>query len=342
LRFAVPDDGVTVVHDLVRGDVEFPNASIEDFVIVKSNGDPLFVLAVVVDDQDMAITHVIRAEEHLPTTPKQVLLWPALSDLPLPAYAHLPVLVNDKRQKLSKRRDRVAVEDYRDLGYLPEAMVNYLGILGWSPKDGREVLSAAELEEEFRLEDVNHSPAFFDEKRLAHFNGLYIRAMPVEEFVERCLEYRPPASVASWPPEHFDRAVFEQLAPLVQERVATLGEVASYVEFAFAHPFAVDADAYAKVIASDEGALPILAGALQRFAEVEFSAEALRAELVALAEESGRKLAKAQAPVRVATMGRTVGLPLFESLEVLGRARTLARVEDALGRARGAADRAAG
>jgi glutamyl-tRNA synthetase len=268
-------------------------------------------------------------------------LWPALSELPPPVYAHLPVLVNERRQKLSKRRDRVAVEDYRDLGYLPEAMVNYLGILGWSPKDGREVLTVSELGAEFRLEDVNHSPAFFDEKRLTHFNGLYIRALPVEEFVRRCLEYRPPPSEAIWPPEHFDLAAFERLAPLVQERVATLGEVPSYVEFVFADPFEPDGDAFAKVIASDEGAAPILAGALERFGRANFSAESLREELVALAEESGRKLAKAQAPIRVATMGRSVGLPLFESLEVLGRDQTLARLEDAIGRA-GAPGRVAG
>ncbi|HTW99572.1 MAG TPA: glutamate--tRNA ligase [Acidimicrobiales bacterium] len=346
LRFAVPDEGVTVVHDLVRGDVEFPNSSIEDFVIVKSNGDALFVLAVVVDDQAMGITHVIRAEEHLPTTPKQVLMWPALSDRPVPSYAHLPVLVNEQRRKLSKRVDRVAVEDYRDLGYLPEAMVNYLGILGWSPKDGREILSRGELEAEFRLEDVNHSPAFFDEKRLENFNGLYIRALPAEEFVRRCLDYRPPPEVAVWPPEGFDLAVFERLAPLVQERVETLSKVPGYVEFVFApEPFEPDEKDFAKVIAADSGAAELLAGAIERLAALDWSAEAIRAQLTELAEESGRKLAKAQAPVRVASMGRSVGLPLFESLEVLGRDRTLARLEAALRRAArrdGAVDGVAG
>jgi glutamyl-tRNA synthetase len=347
LRFRVPDEGVTVVHDVVRGDVAFPNASIEDFVVVKSNGDPLFVLAVVVDDHEMGISHVIRGEEHLPTTPKQILQWRVLwpGEAP-PVYAHLPVLVNERRQKLSKRRDRVATEDFRDLGYLPEAMVNYVGILGWSPSDGREVLSRDELVADFRLEQVNRSPAFFDEKRLAHFNQLYLAALPVEEFVRRCLEYRPSpeiaagAGIAAWLPARFDLGAFERLAPLVQERAHTLGEVPGLVEFLFADPFVVDPAAFAKVVVADAGAAAILRAALERFSSCRFEATALREELDAIAAESGRKLAKAQAPVRVATMGRTVGLPLFESLEVLGREATLARIESALDRA--VAERAAG
>ncbi|MDA8291795.1 MAG: glutamate--tRNA ligase [Actinomycetota bacterium] len=331
LRFRVPDSGVTVVHDVVRGDVEFANSTIEDFVVVKSNGDPLFVLAVVVDDVDMAITHVIRAEEHLPTTPKAVLLWEALGAGPLPVFAHLPVLVNEKRQKLSKRRDRVALEDYRALGYLPEAMRNYLALLGWAPADGREVLTVDELVEEFRLEDVNRSPAFFDEKRLAHFNGLYLRALPVEEFEERCAPFvAPPAT--PWPGGGFDAAVFSRLAPLVQERVATLGEVPALVGFAFADPFEVDEAAFAKAVAGDEGAEAILRASARALATGPWEAEPLKEALVGVADGAGRKLGKAQAPVRVATMGSTVGLPLFESLEVLGRDRTLSRIESALSR----------
>ena len=188
LRFKVPREGVTIVDDLVRGEVRFANATIEDFVVAKSNGDPLFVLAGVVDDREMRISHVIRAEEHLPTTPKAVLLWEALGvvELPLPYYAHLPVLVNEKRQKISKRRDRVAIEDYRAQGFLPEAMVNYLALLGWSPGDGRELFSLDELVSEFDLGNVNHSPAFFDQQKLLHFNGVYLRALSAEEFVERC------------------------------------------------------------------------------------------------------------------------------------------------------------
>ncbi len=331
LRFRTSDEGVTVVHDVVRGDVEFANASIEDFVVVKSNGDPLFVLAVVVDDLDMRISHVIRAEEHLPTTPKAVMLWDALGDGPPPIFAHLPVLVNDKRQKLSKRRDRVAVEDYRALGYLPEAMRNYLALLGWSPADGRELLSLAELVEEFRLEDVNLSPAFFDEKRLQHFNGLYLRALGSAELVERAAPFLSPP-VAPWPEDAFDQTEFDVLAPLVQQRVATLGEVPAMVEFLFASPFAPDEQAFEKAVMGDEGARGLLESARDAFASCEWDAADLKEALSAVADAAGRKLAKAQAPVRVATMGRLVGLPLFESLAVLGRERALERIEAAIAR----------
>lgn len=329
LRFRVPDEGVTTVRDVVRGEVEFTNATIEDFVVQKSNGDALFVLAVVVDDLDLRITHVIRGEEHLPTTPKAVLLWDALGDgAPLPVFAHLPNLVNERRQKLSKRRDRVAVEDYRDLGYLPEAMINYLALLGWAPADGREVLDRDELVELFRLEDVNRSPAYFDLKRLTHFNGVYIRSLDDEAFLRLARPFleRPEVAFSS----RIDEAVLERLAPLAKERVATLSEVPDLMAFAFADPFEVDPGAFEKAITKDETAPAILEGVLAGLDAVAFDAAGLRSLLEAVAESTGRKLNKAQAPVRVAALGRTVGLPLFESLEVLGKERVRQRLEAAL------------
>ena len=329
LRFRVPDDGTTTVHDVIRGDVEFANSTIEDFVIVKSNGDPLFVLANVVDDIDMEITHIVRAEEHLPTTPKAILIWTALGDHELPTFAHVPVLVNEKRQKLSKRRDRVAIEDYRALGFLPEAMRNYLVLLGWSPHDDRELLTVEEMIEEFRLEDVNKSPAYFDEKRLLHFNGLYLRAMTVDDFVDRALPFVR-ASGATWAENNFDLAVFTKMAPLIKERIATLGEIAAYVDFLFADPFAMDSIAFEKAIAKDDQAKEILRTVRDAFSSASFDHETLRETLTKIGEHFGRKLAKTQAPVRVATMGRTVGLPLFESLETLGRDRVLARIDQAI------------
>ena len=164
LRFRVPE-GTTVVRDTVRGDVEFENALIEDFVLLRGNGSPMFLLANVVDDLEMRISHVLRAEEHLPNTPKQQMIWEALGAT-APVWAHLPLLVNDQRKKISKRRDKVALEQYRDEGYLPEAMVNYLMTLGWAPK-GEEIQPWSQMEADFRLEDVNHSSAFFDLKKLA-------------------------------------------------------------------------------------------------------------------------------------------------------------------------------
>lgn len=329
LRFRVPDEGVTTVRDVVRGDVEFANSTIEDFVLVKSNGDPLFVLAVVADDIDMRITHVIRAEEHLPTTPKAVLVWDALGGPPLPVFAHLPVLVNDKRQKLSKRHDRVAVEDYREQGYLPEAMRNYLVLLGWGPPDQREVLTVEEMIDKFRLEDVNVSPAFFDEKRLAHFNALYVRALGAEDFVERTRCFLDTTTVP-WPPARFDAEMLVRLAPLIQERVVTLAEVIGFVEFLFDEPFVVDPSAFDKAIRRDDGAQAILEESRRLFQDGPWTAGALRETLTAIADHAGRKLRQTQAPVRVATMGTSVGLPLFESLEVLGRELTLSRIDAAL------------
>src|SRR3954454_8818478 len=182
LRFRTPDDGRTVVEDLIRGTGVTENTNIEDFVIARADGSPVFLLANVVDDATMGITHVIRAEEHLPNTPKQQLLWEALGNTP-PIWAHVPVVVNEKRQKLSKRRDKVALEDYRAEGYLAAAMKNYLMLLGWAPSGDREIVPWSLIEEEFRLEEVNTSPAFFDEKKLRAFNGEYIRALSVEEFV---------------------------------------------------------------------------------------------------------------------------------------------------------------
>lgn len=344
LRFAVPDEGVTVVHDLVRGDVEFANATIEDFVIVKSNGDALFVLAVVVDDREMRISHVMRAEEHLPTTPKAVLLWDALNSarpetsLPLPWFAHLPLLVNEKRQKISKRKgDRVAIEDYRAEGYLPEAMANYLALLGWSFADGREVFTREELIEAFRLEDVNHSPAFFDNQKLLHFNGTYIRGLQVTEFTERCRRWATETDSALGT-ALYDTPEWAELAPLVQERVAVLKEVPSYVEFLFAPEFVIDNTSWSKAVEADSEAVKLLLEVREAFSSSGpggWAAATLKGVLEAVAESHGRKLGKAQAPVRVATLGRTVGLPLFESLHVLGRDEVLRRLDAGIDRAGG-------
>ena len=217
LRFRTPDTGTTSWPDIVRGEVVYENSSIEDFSVRKSNGQPLFILANVVDDGDMAICHVIRGEDHVPNTPKYLLLWDALELGPPPLFAHLPLLVNESRQKLSKRRDKVALEDYRDEGYLPEAMFNYLALLGWSPRDDREILSREELIEEFRLENVKSSPAFFDQQKLASVNAAYFRALSPDEFVARAGEWLN----GRWAP----------IAPLVQERARTLAEVYSMVDF---------------------------------------------------------------------------------------------------------------
>ncbi|MEU0443717.1 glutamate--tRNA ligase [Streptomyces sp. NPDC006186] len=331
LRFRTPDEGETVVVDLIRGEPAFPNSAIEDFVIARGDGSPVFLIANVVDDLDEGITEVIRGEEHLSNTPKQQLLWEALGAKP-PVWAHLPVIVNEKRQKLSKRRDKVALEDYLAEGYLPEAMANYLMLLGWGPGDDLEIRPYEELEQMFRVSDVNTSPAFFDVKKLTAFNGEYIRALPEEKFIEACQRWlREP--YATWRPEAFDTGVFAQLAPLAQTRIAVLSEITKYVDWVFLDDAPEDEASWTK--AMKPGAEEIIKDARERYAAATWDADSLKTVLEEVAAAHGLKLGKAQAPVRVAVTGRTVGLPLFESLEVLGRERTLARLDAALAKLAG-------
>jgi glutamyl-tRNA synthetase len=318
LRFRVPE-GITVVEDVVRGRVEFDNVHIEDFVLVRGNGTPMFLLANVVDDVSMGITHVVRAEEHLPNAPKQQMLWSALGHDP-PVWAHVPVLVNEQRKKLSKRRDKVALEQYRDEGFLAPAMVNYLMTLGWAPAGDTEIMPWERIEQEFRLEDVNHAPAYFDLKKLSAFNGEYIRMMDVAEFTSAC---------DAWLPAEWDRDVFARIAEHVQTRVVTMADVAPMVDFLFLVDPEIDVSAWSKVM-SPAWAVPLLRDVIRAYVTVDWSAAALKSSLEDAMAPYELKLGKAQAPVRVAVTGRTVGPPLFESLEVLGRHETLRRLEAAV------------
>ncbi|HEY0519722.1 MAG TPA: glutamate--tRNA ligase [Ilumatobacteraceae bacterium] len=323
LRFRVPD-GETVVHDLVRGDVVFDNSTIEDFVLLRGNGTPMFLLANVVDDMEMRISHVVRAEEHLPNTPKQQMLWDALGQRP-PVWAHVPLLVNEQRKKLSKRRDKVAVEQYRDEGYLADAMVNYLMTLGWSPPGDEEIVPWSTIEATFRLEDVNHSPAFFDIKKLSAFNGEYIRMLSIEAFIAACQPFLHSEDVP-WPPERFDPAKFAALASVVQSRATTLSEVPGVVDFMFLDDPILDELAWEKTMATP-GAKEVLSETTDAYRNIEpWEASVLKETLEAIGERHGMKKGKAQAPVRVAVTGRAVGPPLFEALEVLGRDEVVRRL----------------
>jgi glutamyl-tRNA synthetase len=330
LRFRTPDEGRTRVVDLIRGEPTFENAKIEDFVIARSDGSPVFLLANVVDDMTMGITHVFRAEEHLSNTPKQQLLWEALGHEP-PVWAHVPVVVNEKRQKLSKRRDKVALEMYRDEGYLADAMRNYLMLLGWAPSGDREIVPWSVIEEEFRIEDVNPSSAFFDEKKLRAFNGDYIRALAPEAFVDACQPWLTgTATIAPppWTPGDFDPVVFAAAAPLAQTRISVMSEIVDYVDFLFLAQPRIDEASWTKTMR--DGATELLWAVHKGFGNVaEWTAQTLKATLEEIGAERGLKLGKAQAPIRVAVTGRTVGLPLFESIELLGRDRTLERVRRA-------------
>ena len=320
LRFRVPE-GETTVIDSVRGEVVFDNSVIEDFVLVRGNGTPVFNLANVVDDRLMGITHVVRAEEHLSNTPKQQMLWEALGHTP-PTWGHVPVLVNEQRKKLSKRRDKVALEQYREEGYLADAMVNYLMTLGWSAGDDVEIRPWSEIESLFRLEGVNLSPAFFDVRKLGAFNGEYIRMMTADEFAAEC---------ARWVPESWDGGRLSLIAPHVQPRLVTFSDLEGTVDFLFG-PVSMDEASWEKAMTT-EFAPALLAATRVAYADLpDWSADALKEALESVMEPFELKLGKAQAPVRVAVTGRTVGPPLFESLEALGREESLARIDAAISR----------
>ena len=321
IRFRVPEDGVVGWDDVVRGRVEFETANIEDFVIQRSDGSPMFLLANVVDDVDMGVTHVIRGEDMVNNVPKQLLLRRALGGpTDEVVHAHLPLLVDERRRKLSKRWGDVAVEHYRDQGFLPEALANYLALLGWGPPDGVEIRPMAEIIEQFRLEDVNKSSAFFDVKKLTHMNGTYLRQLG------------PDAFAAAAKPWGYDLSLVPaRLRAEVQERAHTLGEVPSLIDWLFLDEPAIDPDAWTKVMSTDVAGA-VLDGATAAFLDAAWEASELHARLAEVGERHGLKLARAQAPVRVAVTGRTVGPPLFESLEALGRDRTLARLRRARAR----------
>ena len=328
LRFRVPE-GKTVVHDLVRGEVEFDNATIEDFVLLRGNGTPVFLIANVVDDVLMKITNVIRAEEHLPNAPKQQMLFEALGEQ-VPSWAHVPVLVNEQRKKLSKRRDKVAVEQYREEGILAAAMVNYLMTLGWAPTGDTEIVPWETIVDQFRLEDVNHSPAFFDVKKLLAFNGEYIRMMALDDFIAAAEEVF--SRSASWPRERYRPAMCRARAPLVQTRVALIPDAIAMVDFLFLPEPPIDDDAFTKAFVS-EWAVPALRDIAAEFEACDFSAESLKAATERVGERHQVKLGKLQAPLRVAITGRQVGPPLFEPIELLGRQEVLRRIQSAITRA---------
>jgi glutamyl-tRNA synthetase len=322
VRFRTPDEGTVAFDDAVRGRVVFEASALVDFVIQRADATPTFLVANAVDDAEMRITHAIRGEDLLNTVPSVLLLMDALGYEHRPAYAHLPLLVDEKRQKLSKRRHSVAVEDYRDRGYLPEAFVNFLSLLGWGPPDGEEIRPLERTVEEFRLEDVTKSGAFFDVAKLDHVNGEYLRRLAVDDFLERTTPF---FQARAWPPGTPGWEAYEALAPLVQERAVTLADAPDMVDFVFLEAPQFDETAWRKVMGTDTAG-DLLAAAIAAFETCAWDAQTLHATLGEIGERFGLKLGKAQAPVRVAVTGRSVGPPLFESLEVLGRERTLERM----------------
>lgn len=328
VRFKVPEQGETSWDDLVRGEVRFDNANLEDFVIARADGSPTFFLANCIDDHEMGVTHVIRGEDLLNVTPKQMLLRAALGFEGQPEQAHLPLIVNEQRKKLSKRRDDVSLLDYRDRGYLPDAMFNYLALLGWGPPDGVEVRADAkeQFPPMFRVEDINAAPAGFDPKKLLHVNAEHLRALSPDAFVAVS---RPFVAEMPWA-DRFEGAVFAEIAPEVQTRVETMAEVPGYVDFLFLEdPEIVEADWDKAMV---PGAAAWLDAEAAGLAEWDFDPTTLHERTFALAEELGANRRKFQAPIRVALTGRRVGPPLFESMALLGREEVIRRLSAARSR----------
>ncbi|HSO53628.1 MAG TPA: glutamate--tRNA ligase [Actinomycetes bacterium] len=323
VRFRLPDEGQTVVEDLVRGTVVFDNETLTDFVILRANGVPTYHFSAVFDDVDMAVTHVIRGEDLFPSTPRHIHVFRALGRTTPPAFAHLPLIVGADRRKLSKRRDKLSIQEFRDAGYLPEAMVNYLALLGWSLDDHTELFSLADLERLFSLERVSRNPAAFDTKKLDALNGHYLRQLDPADFAARAL----PFVAAAYPAP--DPALLAQAAPLVQERVNHLTEVPGMVGFLLTDEVELDPAAAAKVLTDDGRAFLVEAG--KRLEEVEpWAAAGVEATLRGLQTERDLKPKVAFQPVRLAITGRLVSPPLFESMELLGKPRSLARLERAV------------
>jgi len=319
IRLRVPDEGETVVHDLIRGDVAFPNGSYDDFVIARGDGSVLYNFAVAVDDAEMGVTEVVRGDDHLSNTPKQLLVLEALG-FEAPRYAHLPLLHGPDGKKLSKRHGAASVQELRDAGYLPAAVRNYLALLGWGADDDTTIMSTEELVRRFRVEDVGKSAAIFDEKKLRWLNGRFMREMPLDEYT---------AAVA----RHLDREPDERLesaCAIAQEKAQTLEEVWPLIRFLFEPPVS-DEKAWGKVM--KEGTREILEAATDALEAAEpFEPGPIEAALAPLLERFDLKPGKLYQPIRVAITGTSISPGIFESLAVLGRERSLERVRAAAAR----------
>ena len=329
VRMRMPD-GTTTFTDEIRGDVTFDHKFVPDFVLVRADGSPLYTLAVAVDDVMMGVTHVLRGEDLLSSTPRQIRVYQAmgvkLEDYP--AFAHLPFVMGQDNAKLSKRNGEVSIAWYREQGYLPEAICNYLALLGWSPGDDRENISMKELTELFTVEKVHSSPARFDMKKLEAINGDKIRALPLEEFASWTIPFLKKADVITG--SDGEIALVMKALPLIQERIVKLDEAPALLKFLFVKNFAVDPEAAPKI--ADSAAKDILKRSLKDLESLDsWSHESIEAALRAsLIEELGLKPRIAFTALRIATTGSTISPPLFESMELLGKQACLDRITSAL------------
>ena len=329
IRLKTPLEGTTSFHDLIRGgdEIVVDNRDLQDIVLVKSSGMPVYHLAHLVDDHLMGITHVMRSEEWVPSTPYHVLLYQAFG-WEAPAFAHVPaVLRPDGRGKLSKRKDDVATNRFWERGYLPEAMFNYLALQGWSYDDRTEIMSRQEIVERFTIDRVQASPARWNPEKLKDMNGIYIRKLPAAHVAGRIAPFLSAAGLIGAPPTHEERAYVERLVPLIHERLEELSEAPALLEFFFRDLGPLDPALLIPKRMDAAGAAAALQAAHERLASLDVWSEGqLEEELRALAEELGLKPGQLFGAIRVAVTGRTVAPPLFETLAALGRQRSLERI----------------
>ena len=310
IRFRMPDEGATSWDDLILGLIEYPNEKLEDVVVVRSDGRPTYNFVSPLEDLLDGITHVIRGQDHVSNTPKQIQILGALG-AEIPAYGHVALLNGPDGKKLSKRHGAITVEEFRREGFIPEALVNYLALLGWSYDDHTEIMSREELIERFSLDRVGKSAATFDYEKLTHMNGVYLRALPPEEYADRLLAYLREQGY-DW-----DEELVRKAAPLVQEKMTTLGEFPAFARFFFER-------VPPREPPTDGAVLP---AAAETLAGVEpFDAATIEAALRELADRLGLRPRQAFQPIRLAVTGSNISPGLFESLELLGREESIARI----------------
>ncbi|HZZ96951.1 MAG TPA: glutamate--tRNA ligase, partial [Jatrophihabitantaceae bacterium] len=325
LRVRMPEQDITW-HDVVRGEVSFAAGAVPDFVVVRQNGEPLYTLVNPVDDALMRITHVLRGEDLLPSTPRQIVLYRALIDIGVtdfvPAFGHLPYVMGEGNKKLSKRDPQSALGTYRDAGYIPEGLLNYLALLGWSIADDHDVFSMHEMVEQFDISDVNANPARFDPKKLEAINATHIRMLDPADFRARLQTYVLAAGYSA------DSDVLDAAAPLVQDRIQTLGQGVELLHFLLVPETEFSVDEAAAVKQLGDAGQAVLAAAVPALeALTEWTHDPIKGALeAALVDGLELKPRNAYGPLRVAVTGSTVSPPLFESMEILGRERSLARL----------------
>lgn len=327
VRLRTPDHGDTVVQDLIRGEVRFDNRTLDDFIIVKSNGLPTYNFASVVDDALLEISHVIRAEEHLSNTPRQQICAGALG-YTLPRYAHVPMILAPDRSKLSKRHGATSVEEFREGGYLPEALINYMVLLGWSPGEA-EIISLDEMASLFSLERVNKTAAVYDTVKLTWMNGHYLRELPLDRTAEAALPFFGAAGLLDPPLEDAELHHFKNIVDTVRDRVKTLVELADACTYFYKDDYTYDPKGVEKHFRK-EGSAQLLRRAADLLRHLEpFNVETVETAYRGLSKELDVSTGRLIHPTRLAVSGRTMGPGIFDIIGLLGRERTISRLEKA-------------